>query len=252
MSAATAHRIGLVSEVCPADELRNAWGWPMRSPPARSRRSGIAAIDLGGERPRYQAGAVDGAIAADHRFRHDRYGGGQRRLFLGEADRPSDPLRRSQPWIRARAAADLSSQVWAMKTPLTSTPAPPPAAAPPPALSAGAFAAAWRPCRLLGLALASHDEDVVVLGADQRGVVDVADGVAVGEPDPVALPGHAVGHRHLALRSADTRDVVDKADFGARLKVEASSSAVEGTGESSGRCRRGRHRRDGIGSSGIG
>ena len=26
--------------------------------------------------------------------------------------------------------------------------------------------------RLLGLALASHDEDVVVLGADQRGVVD--------------------------------------------------------------------------------
>ena len=72
---------------------------------------------------------------------------------------------------------------------------------------------------LLGLALASHDEDVVVLGTDQRGVVDVTDGVAVGEPDPVALPGHAVGHRHLAQRSRGVpRDVVDKADFGAALE----------------------------------
>ena len=59
----------------------------------------------------------------------------------------------------------------------------------------------------------------------------MADGVAVGEPDPVALPGHAVGHRHLALRSRGIpRDVVDKADLAPRLKVEAWSSAVEGTG----------------------
>ena len=142
-----------------------------------------------------------------------------------------------------------------MKTPLTSTPAPPPAAAPPPALSAGAFAAA---SAALAASSASrsrgHDEDVVVLGADQRGVVDVADGVAVGDPDPVALPSHAVGHRHLALRPRGiSGDVVDKADVGAALEsrsLEFSSGrhrrnlAADAAGE--------RHRRDGIESSGIG
>ena len=100
MSAATAHRIGLVRSARRTSLWKRSVGGRCDRLTARSRRSGIAAIDLGGERPRYQAGAVDGAIAADHRFRHDRYGGGQRRLFLGEADRPSDPLRRSQPWIR--------------------------------------------------------------------------------------------------------------------------------------------------------
>ena len=142
-----AHRIGLVSEVCPADELmeRARWVADAIASPATS-RSGIAAIDLGGERPRYQAGAVDGAIAADHRFRHDRYGGGQR-LFL-EADRPSDPLRRSQPWILARAAAGVEPGLGDEDAVDFDTGAPP-AAAPPPALSAGAFAAASALGRLL-------------------------------------------------------------------------------------------------------
>ena len=64
--------------------------------------------------------------------------------------------------------------------------------------------------------------DLRVKVDDQRVVVDVADGVAVGEPHPVPLPGHAVGDRDLALRPRGIAgDVVDEADLGAALVAGA-------------------------------
>ena len=65
---------------------------------------------------------------------------------------------------------------------------------------------------------AGDEELVVVLGLHQRLVVDVAYGVAVGEANPVALPGHAVGQRDLARRAGRVAgDVVDESDLGATL-----------------------------------